>query len=312
MYLLTSGTTGRPKIFEHSWRGLATQRSDRTRKDNNWILTYTAGTYAWYQMLTMLLFCDKQGLITSKSSQPEDIWSCARTSEATAISSTPSFWRYLLLRQARHELHDVRLQQISLGGEIVDQDILDELKSLYPRARISHLYASTEAGVGFIVNDGRAGFPTEWLDTRTPGRPLLSVQNDLLWIESPYAAADCSGLYCTGDVVSIRGDRAYILGRSDLGILNIGGQKIAAHAVEQAMLKHPNVAWCKVYAKKAPIVGALVAADVVLQNTTDSSGAKNWDRDLSAHCGSMGIADWATPRLWQYLETIPLKSNFKS
>ena len=32
-------------------------------------------------------------------------------------------------------------------------------RALYPRARIEHAYASTEAGVAFAVDDGRAGFP---------------------------------------------------------------------------------------------------------------------------------------------------------
>ena len=45
------------------------------------------------------------------------------------------------------------------SGEIVDQAILNTLRSFYPQAAIGHAFASTEAGVGFEVNDGLEGFP---------------------------------------------------------------------------------------------------------------------------------------------------------
>ena len=48
---------------------------------------------------------------------------------------------------------------VRLSGEIADEAVLDALSALYPRARVAHAYASTEAGVGFEVDDGRAGFP---------------------------------------------------------------------------------------------------------------------------------------------------------
>jgi len=38
------------------------------------------------------------------------------------------------------------LRQITLGGEIADQAVLDALARRFPGARITHVYASTEAG----------------------------------------------------------------------------------------------------------------------------------------------------------------------
>ena len=54
-------------------------------------------------------------------------------------------------------------QYIRLSGEIVDQAILNRLRSFYPQARIAHAFASTEAGVAFDVNDGLAGFPASFI-----------------------------------------------------------------------------------------------------------------------------------------------------
>ena len=43
------------------------------------------------------------------------------------------------------------LKRITLGGEIADQAVIDGLSKMFPLASIVHIYASTEAGVGFSV-----------------------------------------------------------------------------------------------------------------------------------------------------------------
>ena len=61
---------------------------------------------------------------------------------------------------------------------------------MFPEARISWIYASSEVGAAIAVHDGRAGFPVAWLDRPTgpePGRPTLSVDDDELVIVSPHA-----------------------------------------------------------------------------------------------------------------------------
>jgi len=47
---------------------------------------------------------------------------------------------------------------------VADQALLDSLHAAYPDARIAHAFASTEAGVAFDVDDGRAGFPQALID----------------------------------------------------------------------------------------------------------------------------------------------------
>jgi non-ribosomal peptide synthetase component F len=74
----------------------------------------------------------------------------------THISGTPSHWRKFLMSGSASGFspHYVRL-----SGEIADQAVLDGLSRAFPEASIGHAYASTEAGVGFAVNDGLEGFP---------------------------------------------------------------------------------------------------------------------------------------------------------
>ena len=74
----------------------------------------------------------------------------------THISGTPSQWRNALAYSSSRAISP---RYIRLSGEIADQAILDGLRARYPQAEVVHAYASTEAGVGFEVDDGREGFP---------------------------------------------------------------------------------------------------------------------------------------------------------
>ena len=77
------------------------------------------------------------------------------------LSASPTLWRKLLMSPKFTEL---QMRVITLGGEIADQNILNALKKNFKDAKIRHIYASTEAGVGFSVTDGLAGFPKKYLE----------------------------------------------------------------------------------------------------------------------------------------------------
>ena len=81
----------------------------------------------------------------------------------THISGTPSHWRRALMSPSAHRISP---EYVRLSGEIADQAILDHLRAFYPAARITHAFASTEAGVAFAVGDGLAGFPASLVGQR--------------------------------------------------------------------------------------------------------------------------------------------------
>ena len=104
----------------------------------------------------------------------------------THLSATPTLWRKILMTS---EGPFLPLRQITLGGEIADDPLLAALATRYPEARVTHIYASTEAGVGFSVKDGRAGLPVSYLADEIDGVGLKIVE-DVLWLRPPQGAAD--------------------------------------------------------------------------------------------------------------------------
>jgi acyl-coenzyme A synthetase/AMP-(fatty) acid ligase len=301
IWLTTSGSTGRAKRVGHRLESLATVRSRQPRR--RWLCAYSPGTYAWWQLVTLVLLHPDQGLVCVEMDSIDTWPDLAFEEQVTAASGTPTFWRHGLLRGAPR-LADTPFEQVTLGGEPVDQPILDGLRALLPAARISWIYASTEAGAAIAVHDGRAGFPIEWLDRRGRDRARLTVEGGELLIESAHHAAGYDGPVRTGDHAEIIDGRVHVTGRIGSDEINVGGAKIAASAVQRVLLAHPNVVWANVAPRRAPLVGRVVAADVVLDASVS-------ERDLLAWCTAR-LPDYGVPRRLRQLDEIPLTETLKS
>jgi acyl-CoA synthetase (AMP-forming)/AMP-acid ligase II len=163
---------------------------------------------------------------------------------------------------------------IRLSGEAVDQGILESLRSVFPKAKIVHAFASTEAGVAFEVHDELAGFPSSLIRSQD-SQVELNIEDGSLRIRSPRTAVrylgttsgrlrNTDGFVDTHDLVELRGDRYYFIGRSD-GAINVGGLKVYPEEVEAVINRHPAVRMSIVKARSNPITGALVVADIVTQ-----------------------------------------------
>jgi acyl-CoA synthetase (AMP-forming)/AMP-acid ligase II len=307
VWLLTSGSTGRPKRIGHTLESLTTVRGQQ--QPRTWLVPYSPGTYAWWQVITISLTQADQGLVVIEPSELETWPAIAAEHGVTAASGTPTFWRQTIYRDTE-ALAKVPLEQITLGGEPVDQAILDRLHEIFPDARISWIYASSEVGASIVVHDGQAGFPKAWLD-RDPDpeaeRPILHVDGDELVISSPHHGAGLEGAHRTGDRVEFVGDRVLITGRLDSDEINVGGSKVSAGLVRNVLMAHPAVAWARVFARKAPLVGRMVAAEVVL----DPSLGPITDADLVQWCTNR-LPDYGVPRRIRFLAEIPQKETLKS
>jgi acyl-coenzyme A synthetase/AMP-(fatty) acid ligase len=187
--------------------------------------------------------------------------------------------------------HLITPEYVRLSGEIADQTILNQIRAVYPQARIAHAFATTEAGVAFDVNDGLAGFPADALE-HTPDVEM-KIENRTLRIRSNRTARcylshqhqtlrDGEEFVNTGDVLELRADRYHFVGRGD-GMINVGGMKVYPEEVEAVINGHPEVEMSLVHTKKNPITGALVVADVVLKSAPQAA-CNEVRTDILRHC----------------------------
>jgi acyl-coenzyme A synthetase/AMP-(fatty) acid ligase len=281
--LLTSGTTGLPKLVLHSLSSLAGAIKDATisAEPVTWSTFYDIRRYGGLQIFLRAALTGTSLVLSSAKESTADFLARAGSHGITHISGTPSQWRRALMSPSAHLINP---KYIRLSGEIADQAILNNLRTFYPNARIVHAFASTEAGVGFEVNDGVAGFPASVIE-QTPNVEM-KIDNGTLWIRSTRTASrylgehppilkGADGFVDTGDLIELRDDRYYFVGRRD-GVINVGGLKVHPEEIEAVINRHPEVQMSLVRTKKNPIIGSLVVADVVL--TASQSG----ERDVRA------------------------------
>ena len=283
-YLATSGTTGTPKWIGHKADNLSRKvKATAYSSTLRWALCYQPVRFAGMQVLLQSLLSGAAICDCSSGDMNYRI-SLMQHYSVNAISATPSLWRQLLMTG---QLNTLALEQLTLGGEIADQSLLDTLSAMFPRAKLLHIYASTEAGVGFAVADKQAGFPVSWLETGQNGLSFKLDAQQHLWLKPPCepgsslaARLDSEGFLNTEDVVMIQGDRVHFLGRAS-GVINVGGYKVHPEQVEQVLLQHPGVQQAKVYAKASSILGQLVVADIVADSTGNSATLQT---ALLTHC----------------------------
>jgi len=289
--LLTSGTTGRPKLVAHTLSSLTAPiiGGARPAVPPVWATFYDIRRYGGLQIFLRALLGGGSMVLSCPEESTADFLIRAGAHGVTHMSGTPSHWRRALMSAAAQRIAP---QYVRLSGEIADQAILDRLRARYPHARVAHAFASTEAGVAFDVGDGRAGFPAGLLGRRTGG-PEMKVEDGSLRIRSTRTAsrylgdadervADADGFVDTGDMVERRGDRYYFVGRRG-GVINVGGLKVHPEEVEAVINGHPRVRMSRVRARKNPITGALVVADVVLDAPADG-GVADVEQELVRHC----------------------------
>jgi acyl-coenzyme A synthetase/AMP-(fatty) acid ligase len=277
--LLTSGTTGLPKLVAHALTSLtgAINVDSELGTPAVWSTFYDIRRYGGLQIFLRALLGGGSLVLSGAEESTADFLVRAGAHKVTHISGTPSHWRHALMSPSARAMAP---RYVRLSGEIADQAILDSLRSFYPDADVAHAFASTEAGVAFVVRDGLAGFPASFVGV--PGADVeMKVEDGSLRIRSARTAsrylgdealASMDGFVDTRDMVELRGDRYYFVGRRD-GIINVGGLKVHPEEVEAVINRVSSVRMSLVKARKNPIMGAVVVADVVVRKEADQGDA---------------------------------------
>lgn len=305
--LATSGTTGTPKLIEHSTDSLTkTCKLDTRRgKEFTWGLVYDPFRFAGLQVVLQAMASGSELVLCNHIGNVKDQAAFLRENNANALSATPTYWRKLLMSGA---LAGHRFRQITLGGEPADQSILNALKTAFPEARIAHIYASTEAGVGFSVTDCLVGFPKQYLERGVAGNQLRLSEAGTLLIKpekhSPSTVevplADSEGFIDSGDLVVVRDERVLFLGR-DSGAINVGGNKVIPEEVETIIREVEGVAEVLVKPKGSGVMGQLVTAEIQPREAEADTAALK--KRIMAHCRAR-LEKYKVPALIRFVAEI--------
>ena len=236
LMIRTTGTTGLPKAARHDWRVLGrTVANVRPMPEQRWLLAYGPQQFAGVQVLLHVV-ASHATLVAPFPRQPKDGLEALLTQQVTCVSATPTFWRFLLAEARSRKVTLPPLEQITLGGEASPGDLLEEISTTFPDAKVSQVYASTEFGSITSVRDGKPGISVDALYSESNPTSNVRVEGGELWVRTGagmlgYADEDSAGRpdpdewRPTGDVVEIVGDRVLFRGRTS-DVINVGGVKV--------------------------------------------------------------------------------------
>jgi acyl-coenzyme A synthetase/AMP-(fatty) acid ligase len=312
--LLTSGTTGLPKLVVHTLASLTDAiRVEAAPSTFVWSTFYDIRRYGGLQIFLRAALTGVPLVVTDAQEHAGDFLVRAAACGITHISGTPSHWRTALMNPGAKLISP---RYVRLSGEIADQSILHNLRAAYPEAQIIHAFASTEAGVAFEVTDGLAGFPENYVSSLKGVE--MKIQGGSMQLRSrrlasrylnrdaaPLRSAD--GFADTGDLVELRDGRYFFMGRRD-GVINIGGLKVHPEEVEAVINRHPDVFVSLVRTRPNPITGAVVTADVALRS--GELGGPELRRELIGFCRS-SLAGHKVPAVIRFVPRLAISETGK-
>ncbi|SDT60973.1 AMP-binding protein [Bradyrhizobium canariense] len=316
--MLTSGTSGVPKIVGHTLEGLTGAIvADGPARGGSavWATFYDIRRYGGLQIFLRAVIGGGSMVLSQPGEPIGDHVARLKARGVTHISGTPSHWRKLLMSGSAA---DFSPRYVRLSGEIADQAVLDGLRAAFPDASIGHAYASTEAGVGFAVNDGLEGFPASLIGNRNGVE--MKIEDGSLRIRSTRTAhayigrgaadlTDREGFVDTGDMVELRGDRYHFVGRRG-GIINIGGLKVHPEEIEAVINRQPEVRMSRAKSRRSPITGAIVVADVILADGQDAARSDEIRARILADCKA-SLAPHKVPAVIKFVQSLDITAAGK-
>jgi acyl-coenzyme A synthetase/AMP-(fatty) acid ligase len=310
--MLTSGTSGAPKIVGHTLEALTgaiIADGPARAAAAVWATFYDIRRYGGLQIFLRAIVGGGSMVLSDPTQSLAEHVARLRRHGVTHISGTPSHWRKLLMSGSAAGFSP---RYVRLSGEIADQAVLDGLSRTFPDASIGHAYASTEAGVGFAVNDGREGFPADMVGVNRGGVEM-KIEDGSLRIRSQRTAhayvgrhtaplTDADGFVDTGDMVELRGDRYHFVGRRG-GIINIGGLKVHPEEIEAVINRHAEVRMSRARSRRSPITGAIVVAEVVLADGSDPAASGEIRDSILADCRA-SLASYKVPAVIRFVPAL--------
>jgi len=258
--LFTSGTTGIPKKVSHDLKSITrfVKISERN-KNSIWGFAYNPTHMAGIQVFFQALL-NGNSIIRLFGLNTKLIHNEIKNNNITHISATPTFYRLLLPCDEPFP----SVERITSGGEKFNEKTIIQLKVTFPNAKITNVYASTEAGTLFASENDIFTIKPEY-------EHLIRVENDELLIHSSLmgnSEMKIDEWYKTGDLIKTITEKplkfSFISRKSDM--INVGGYKVNPLEVEEAILTLSGVKNARVYSKSNSVLGNIICCELACDN----------------------------------------------
>ena len=299
--IFTSGTTGQPKKVLHTVATLT--RSVRTGEryvGQIWAYAYNPTHMAGLQVFFQA-FENLNTLVNVFNKQRSEVYELINKHNITHISATPTFYRLLLPFEQEYKT----VVRVTLGGEKSDSHLYENIKKIFPEAKINNVYASTEAGSLFAAKGDCFQIPEKIRDKFEVVDDELLIHKSLLGKSDSFKFE--GDYYHSGDLIEwVDKESGLFRFKSRKNeLINVGGYKVNPGEVENILLSIDGVKQVLVYGKANSILGNVLCADIQLED-----GVALTDVEIKKALRSQ-LQDFKIPRRIKFVEQMSLTRTGK-
>ena len=299
--IFTSGTTGQPKKVLHTVATLT--RSVRTGEryvGQIWAYAYNPTHMAGLQVFFQA-FENLNTLNNVFNKQRSEVYELINKHNITHISATPTFYRLLLPFEQEYKT----VVRVTLGGEKSDSHLYENIKKIFPEAKINNVYASTEAGSLFAAKGDCFQIPEKIRDKFEVVDDELLIHKSLLGKSDSFKFE--GDYYHSGDLIEcVNKESGLFRFKSRKNeLINVGGYKVNPGEVENILLSIDGVKQVLVYGKANSILGNVLCADIQLED-----GVALTDVEIKKALRSQ-LQDFKIPRRIKFVEQMSLTRTGK-
>lgn len=300
--LYTSGTTGTPKPAVHTVESLTRFVKIGPRYKNKvWGLTYSPVHIAGLQVFFQA-FMNLNAIVNLYQYPKDQIFEVLNQYKITHLSGTPTFYKLLFPSENVFDF----VENVTFGGEKLDNALINKVKRMFPNAKIKNIYASTEFGSLLISENDLYEVPDRI-------KKYIKILDDQLLIHRSLVNTSFPDMnqnevkdwYETGDLVEILHEnplRFKFIGRKD-NIIKIGGYRVNIVEIEKELEQHPNVTVARIYAKKNSLMGNVLIADVMVNSQISEKEILTFLRSK--------LPEYKIPRIINFVEKIEITKSGK-
>lgn len=265
--LFTSGTTGIPKKVNHDFKSITRfVKTSELNKKSIWGFAYNPTHMAGVQVFFQALL-NGNPIIRLFGLDSKHIYNEIKNNNLTHISATPTFYRLLF---PCDEIFN-SVERITSGGEKFNERTFKQLRDSFPNAKITNVYASTEAGTLFASQN-------DVFSVRPEYEHLIRIEKDELTIHSSLMGSTDKKIeewYNTGDLIEVVSQKPFefrfVSRKSEM--INVGGYKVNPLEVEDAILSLSDIKNVQVYPKPNSVLGNIICCEVVTANNSQITEA---------------------------------------
>ncbi|WP_391120367.1 ANL family adenylate-forming protein [Psychrobacillus sp. L3] len=296
--LYTSGTTGRPKKVSHTFKSFTRNVKKHSNLENDvWAFAYNPTHMAGLQVFFQALL-NQNTLIYIFGEPMKRISELIDKYGVTNISATSTLYRNIL-PYLQEDIYPA-IKRVTFGGEKFDADLDRKMKNIFPNAKMTNVYASTEAGSLFAGNGDVFEIKEEYHQLiKISAENELCIHHSLLG-DSLHVQRENEWFH-TGDIVEMVDQNYFKFLSRQSDMINVGGYKVNPLEVEDLLIQVTGVIDILVKSKKNSVTGELLIADVVKDSEIDEKELKIAIKKFAA----AHLQEWKVPRIIKFVDVLP-------